>query len=238
MGTLRHNVTLFTAFALFGELFNPVLGAQLTRRFNQSALPMQSSFRQAHVAASQVYKKNDEESQVYESIRDQVLYGNEAVPTLFRQLPVRLLGYTNEVGEAFKPYIGMWIYLCTYAVTIAYVCSDTAYQTWLVNESLNDSKSQFIVAKAAIDVFIWQMLASVIVSGFVVKHIVLLSQLLLSRLEKPLSEQKDKLWYKCFPTIMGMLSIPCIVKPIDTGVTMFMDHTIRWLMGSSIYTTL
>lgn len=243
MGTLRHAVTSFLAFALFGELFSPVLGAQLTNVFYQTALPKQaraSSFRQAHVAASQAYKKNDGESQVYESIRDQVLYGNAAAPTLFRQLPVRLLGYTNEVGESFKPYIGMWTYIFTYAVTITYVCSDTVYQTWLVNESLEDSKSQFIVVKAAIDVFIWQMLASVMVSGFVVKHIVLLSQLFLNLdyLEKPLSEQKEKLWYKSFPTIMGMLSIPCIVKPIDTAVTMAMDYTIRWLMDSAIYTAL
>jgi len=181
----------------------------------------------------QAHERNDGEKvkagKVYEAIRDQVLQGDEDEPTLLRQLPVRLLGYVNEVGESFKPLVGFWAYIFSYVVSITYVCADTAHQAWIVNESLN-GKNAWMVVRAAIDAFIWQIFASVIVSGFVVNRVVALSELLLTYAPKRFSENKEKGWYKSFPTIMGMLSIPLIVKPIDAGVTMAMDYTIRMVL--------
>ena len=43
---------------------------------------------------------------------------------LYRDTPVRFLGYANELGESFKPLIPRVAYLGTYGVACAYVAAD------------------------------------------------------------------------------------------------------------------
>ena len=45
-----------------------------------------------------------------------------------REFPVRLLGYTNEVGEAFRPLVRPKVVHTSYALAAAYVLSDTAWR--------------------------------------------------------------------------------------------------------------
>lgn len=53
---------------------------------------------------------------------------NESPPQdldLFRETPVRYLGYTNELGEAFRPLISKVFVNFSYLVASAYVFADT-----------------------------------------------------------------------------------------------------------------
>eukprot|EP00746_Dinoflagellata_sp_MGD_P101629 gnl/MRDRNA2_/MRDRNA2_41429_c0_seq1.p1 gnl/MRDRNA2_/MRDRNA2_41429_c0~~gnl/MRDRNA2_/MRDRNA2_41429_c0_seq1.p1 ORF type:complete len:206 (-),score=27.73 gnl/MRDRNA2_/MRDRNA2_41429_c0_seq1:99-662(-) len=144
-----------------------------------------------------------------------------------RQIPLRLLGYTNEVGESFKPFIPRSAYLGSYGIATSYVIADTFHQAWLTHGSLKNSgndgskKNTNLVCAAAADAFVWQMLASVCVPGLVVNRIVAASTFALQQIPK------RPTWCRGLPTVIGLLSIPAIVGPIDDGVHWAMDHTYR-----------
>jgi len=44
---------------------------------------------------------------------------------LYRDTPVRYLGYANEVGEAFRPLINVRLVHATYGVAILYAMADS-----------------------------------------------------------------------------------------------------------------
>lgn len=50
-------------------------------------------------------------------------------PDLFRDTPVRLLGYANEVGEAFRPILPRFVGP-SYAIATLYMVADTADKGW------------------------------------------------------------------------------------------------------------
>ncbi|GJQ81245.1 hypothetical protein Trydic_g20464 [Trypoxylus dichotomus] len=82
---------------------------------------------------------------------------------IYRDSPVRLLGYANEVGESFRAKIGPKWVLATYGLSTAYVIADTIDKSVkMYNRSKVDSNRIKKTAYAASDAFIWQMLASVI----------------------------------------------------------------------------
>ena len=69
---------------------------------------------------------------------------------VWRDTPVRYLGYANEIGESFKSFLPRWAYLATYGVAVGYVSGDTLDKSEYLSKSV-----------VAGDVFLWQMLASV-----------------------------------------------------------------------------
>jgi len=79
---------------------------------------------------------------------------------IYRDTPLRYMGYCNEVGESFKAFLPKWAYLGTYAASIAYVSADTM-----------DKSEYFKKPKIAGDVFLWQMAASVVIPGFTINTI-------------------------------------------------------------------
>lgn len=151
-----------------------------------------------------------------------------APPTdIFRDTPVRLLGYTNEVGEAFRSLVHVNVVRLSYAVASVYVVADTA------DKVLKADKVKCSVANAhrnkllntAVDTLVWQALASVIIPGFTINRVCALSLFLLKRYTSmPLNACK---WTT---TGVGLGCIPFIVSPIDHGVHTLMDKTLRqWL---------
>lgn len=76
-------------------------------------------------------------------------------------------------------------------------------------------------AKTAGDVFVWQMLASVVIPGFVINRITWGSGILAKRSNLPGIASK---W---LPTCIGLAAIPFIIRPIDTAVDHAMDRTYR-----------
>mmetsp|Transcript_14322 Transcript_14322/g.29456 ORF Transcript_14322/g.29456 Transcript_14322/m.29456 type:complete len:188 (+) Transcript_14322:3-566(+) len=135
----------------------------------------------------------------------------------YRQLPLRLLGYMNELGESLKPFLKApplsYIYPGSYAVATSYVFVDSNKHA-SISSAANEGRGY---GGYFVDGLVWQMLASVVVPGFVVNRVV---------------------WgvgraggSKQLQTIAGLASIPFIIKPIDAGVEFAMDKTVRKLFG-------
>mmetsp|Transcript_152030 Transcript_152030/g.264971 ORF Transcript_152030/g.264971 Transcript_152030/m.264971 type:complete len:149 (+) Transcript_152030:13-459(+) len=130
---------------------------------------------------------------------------------IWRDSPLRLVGYANELGESFKPLISVSLYRLSYAVAATYVVGDAQ------NKYFQNSR-----AVDGIDALVWQGLASVAVPGFVINRIVWG----VGRAVATTSSVPLKTW---LPTVCGLSSIPFIVHPIDTGVHKAMDLTVRRL---------
>ncbi|XP_049838519.1 mitochondrial fission process protein 1 [Schistocerca gregaria] len=156
---------------------------------------------------------------------------SEVERDIFRDSPLRLLGYTNEVGESFRPLIHVkWVYL-SYGIASAYVVADTTDKTYKVFKIPCDNVQQRRrnVMLAAVDTLLWQSFASVIIPGFTINRICAASLLILSKTTKlPKSTRK---W---ITTAVGLSCIPFIVKPIDYFVDIAMDRTFRvWISKKS-----
>ena len=121
---------------------------------------------------------------------------------LYRDTPVRFLGYANELGESFKPLIPRVAYFSTYGVACAYVAADA-----------NDKYQRDGDVARGVDALIWQALASVIVPGFVVNRVVAMAGRATTR--------------PMVPTFCGLASIPLIIKPIDHAIDAAMDASLR-----------
>jgi len=135
---------------------------------------------------------------------------------VYRDTPVRLLGYANEVGEAFRALVHRNVVRLSYAIAFGYVFADTNDKTKKVVP--NDTKTKMLTGA---DVLIWQTLASVAIPGFTINRICALSAILLRR--SPFKSAAQK-W---ITTGVGLSSIPFIVKPIDHFVDYLMDNTYR-----------
>ncbi|KAH7957595.1 hypothetical protein HPB52_020733 [Rhipicephalus sanguineus] len=151
-----------------------------------------------------------------------------APPTdIFRDTPVRLLGYANEVGEAFRSLVHVNVVRLSYAVASVYVVADTTDKVLKADKVKcpNAEAHRNKLLNTAVDTLVWQALASVIVPGFTINRVCALSLFLLKRYSNlPLNACK---WTT---TGVGLGCIPFIVSPIDHGVHRLMDKTLRsWL---------
>ncbi|XP_060663158.1 mitochondrial fission process protein 1 [Drosophila nasuta] len=135
---------------------------------------------------------------------------------IYRDTFIRYMGYSNEVGEAFRPLVPKSIVAASYGMAIGYVCTDTFDKSLRAQMA---GSSQREVAIRAADVFSWQMLASVILPGLAINRITAVSKLMLRK--------SPAIVLKTLPTVIGLASIPLIVHPIDSLVDRFMDATFR-----------
>eukprot|EP00112_Aurelia_sp_Birch-Aquarium-sp1_P026828 Seg976.3 transcript_id=Seg976.3/GoldUCD/mRNA.D3Y31 product="Mitochondrial fission process protein 1" protein_id=Seg976.3/GoldUCD/D3Y31 len=141
---------------------------------------------------------------------------------LFRETPIRLLGYANEVGEAFRALVPRWLVNSSYAVASLYCFADASskglksYQNSEIEPEQKNRRSVEVFLEAAI----WQAFASVIIPGFTINRLCRLSNISLSRLAPavPLIT-RDML-----TTVVGLGSIPFIIKPIDRLVDTAMEQ--------------
>ncbi|CAD5230897.1 unnamed protein product [Bursaphelenchus okinawaensis] len=145
---------------------------------------------------------------------------------LYRDTPIRYLGYANETGEAFRAWVPLSVVRSTYVVAFGYVIADTLDKTHKVYkkpfENIADRSKQ--MGLTFLDTLGWQTFASVLIPGFTINRVVAASTYGLKKLTKlgPTS-------VKLFSTSMGLATIPFIVRPIDALVEVGMDHTLRKL---------
>lgn len=150
------------------------------------------------------------------------------VTDIFRDTPVRLLGYANEVGEAFRALVHINAVRLSYAIASAYVVVDTTDKVLKADKvkCLDAKAHQRKLLNTAVDTLVWQALASVIIPGFTINRVCALSLFLLKRYSS-LSLNTCK-WTT---TGVGLSCIPFIVSPIDHGVHVLMDKTLRqWVL--------
>uniref|UniRef100_A0A7S3D2N3 Mitochondrial fission process protein 1 n=1 Tax=Palpitomonas bilix TaxID=652834 RepID=A0A7S3D2N3_9EUKA len=146
---------------------------------------------------------------------------------IFRDTPVRFLGYANELGESFRAFIAKKLVVASYVVSFGYVFADTAHKGHVEYlkahegepEEVKESKARMWenIAISAGDTFVWQVLASVAIPGFAINRIVAASSFALKNYKR-----RDMA-----ATLIGLASIPLIVEPIDHGVHKLMDYSLR-----------
>ena len=91
---------------------------------------------------------------------------------IYRDSPVRLLGYSNEVGEAFRALVHVNWVRASYGLASMYVLADTNDKASRMRKSLKDDdpNKSSKVAAAAFDTLVWQALASVMIPGFTINR--------------------------------------------------------------------
>ena len=141
---------------------------------------------------------------------------------LFRDTPVRYLGYANEVGEAFGVLYPKYV-RPSYVVAFGYVGCDTinnVYKSYKLNQPTNE------IVRKGFDVLIWQTLASVLIPGKLIHFVTHQSSHIIETY--PSIHKNIPLRIRPWsPTIIGLSTIPFIIHPIDNAVDWFMDSTIR-----------
>jgi len=148
---------------------------------------------------------------------------------IYRDTPLRLMGYANEVGEAFRALVHVnWVRL-SYGVASAYVLADTNDKAGKTAASLpeNEEGRTAKIGAAAFDTLLWQALASVMIPGFVINRICAGSLYTMARTIPQVAEVRRK-W---ITTGIGLGVIPFIVHPIDSLVHGIMDNTTRKVIG-------
>lgn len=133
----------------------------------------------------------------------------EAPVDIWRDTPVRLLGYTNEVGESFR-YVLPRLVVPSYVVAFGYVLADTqdkARKQYIADNGQLTRK----LAVSTIDCLLWQTLASVMVPGYVIHQVVKATSWAIKG--RFVGGQAQFI-----PVIVGLSAIPFIVKPIDYTV--------------------
>ncbi|XP_016990612.1 mitochondrial fission process protein 1 [Drosophila rhopaloa] len=135
---------------------------------------------------------------------------------IYRDTFIRYMGYSNEIGESFRPLVPKSLVAASYGMAIGYVCTDTFDKT--LRLQMEGASPREVAIKGG-DVFAWQMLASVAIPGLVINRITWATKRLLSRAPVPI--------LKTVPTLVGLASIPLIIHPIDSMVDRLMDATYR-----------
>ncbi|KAL6049276.1 Mitochondrial fission process protein 1 [Balamuthia mandrillaris] len=150
---------------------------------------------------------------------------------LYRDTPVRFLGYANELGEACRPILPVSIVWGSYAVACLYILADTRDKA---KRAYNNPQNQMtpIERKAtaverATDTILWQFFASLTIPSLIVNRTCKLASHVLNR--APSLSPSSRRWGS---TLAGLLAIPFIVQPIDHGVHWAMDSSIRPWLGA------
>lgn len=144
---------------------------------------------------------------------------------LYRDTYVRYLGYANEVGEAFRSLVPKSIVWFSYALSSGYVLADTVHKGAKVYQANATSQRTKNVLLSTSDTLIWQTFASIIVPGFTINRICTAVQF---AQRKSTRTAFKKPWIS---TLVGLVSIPFIIHPIDHAVEGAMDVTYRKWTG-------
>lgn len=150
---------------------------------------------------------------------------NEKGYDIFRDSPLRYLGYANEVGESFRYQFPKFV-VPSYVVAFGYCLADagtSGYDKYQQGTKRGSPTAQVDSLVATADTLIWQSLASVTIPGATINMVVKASRFAVARSPVALPIAVSK-W---FPTVAGLGSIPFIVKPIDYAVDELMDATFR-----------
>ena len=144
---------------------------------------------------------------------------------IFRDSPLRYLGYANEVGESFR-YQFPKLVTPSYALAFSYCLADAATSGYDTYDQARKAGSSTAVRESTIstlDTLLWQSLASVAIPGAAINVVVKACRSVIKRSPNVLPVTIAT-W---LPTTVGLTSIPIIIKPIDEGVDLLMDSTFR-----------
>jgi mitochondrial fission process protein 1 len=151
---------------------------------------------------------------------------------IWRNSPLRYMGYANEIGEAFRPLAPKFV-RPSYAVAFGYVFGDTTSKVNAAHDDIKDQgktgtdsrtlmRHKFFVG---FDCLVWQTLASVMIPGAIINTLTKASVTAFAS-QKLFSSNYPRI-VRFGPTAIGLIAIPFIIEPIDESVTALMDVTLR-----------
>ncbi|KAK9876067.1 hypothetical protein WA026_011176 [Henosepilachna vigintioctopunctata] len=142
---------------------------------------------------------------------------------IYKDTPIRYLGYANEIGESFRAIIGKrWVNI-SYGIATLYVIADAVDKTYKSHKIYKHHPKYFQkVAYAGADTLTWQMLASVVIPGFTINRICALSTFLLRK-----SNMVSSTASRMIVPGIALASIPFIVKPIDHFTDYLLNNSLR-----------
>ena len=144
----------------------------------------------------------------------------------YRETSIRYMGYANEVGEALENYLPDWGIPASYCVAATYVIFDTLDKGQRAYDSTPRGERFEETMRASTETLIWQLLASIIWPGGVIK-------LAVNVIDFFIPIDNDFL-----PTFIGILLIPVIIRPIDVFVDQLMEDTISKVIRGDMTTAL
>ena len=147
----------------------------------------------------------------------------------YRETSLRYMGYANELGEAFTSYLPEWGLPASYCVAASYVMFDTIDKGQKAFDAAEEEDKLTDTLRISTETLTWQMLASVFWPGSIIRVIVNASATMISN-----SHLDDELHF--LPTLIGLMAIPAIVKPIDTTVDKLMESSISKVINGEIKT--
>ena len=146
---------------------------------------------------------------------------------IYRDTPLRYMGYANEVGEAFTRFLPVWGVPASYCVAATYVLLDTVDKGQKAYQSADEGEKVSEAFKLSLETLIWQMLASVFWPGSIIRVVVNATHAVVPT--------DDALAF--LPTLAGLAAIPLIVRPIDGTVDQLMENSIAKIIYGKIETS-
>ncbi|XP_058805272.1 mitochondrial fission process protein 1-like isoform X1 [Phymastichus coffea] len=144
---------------------------------------------------------------------------------IFRDTYIRYLGYTNEVGEAFRSIVPKSVVWSSYVAACGYVFADTIHKgIHVYNEDNSSNKIKQLLLSTS-DTLLWQGFASVIIPGITINRLCATVRYIQKKSNKAMLRSP---WIS---TMIGLASIPLIIHPIDLLVENSMNRTYRKWTG-------
>lgn len=149
----------------------------------------------------------------------------------------RLVTYTSKITDATKPIIPINIMRIGYGLSFCYIISDIGlklydfkiktYQKDSIS-GISNKKLNSIIWYKGLDLTLWHTSASIILPATVIHIIVHNTDKLQTKYSNKFYHKYTSLRFRSFfPTIIGISSIPFIIKPIDKLTDLCLDKLIR-----------
>ncbi len=152
---------------------------------------------------------------------------------VWRDTPLRYLGYADEFGEAMAPYIGHKAVTGSYVLSSLYALVDVATASHRVYHRNRDLSPQGRIRKTlteALDSTLFHLAATVFVPALMIKYLRQGISRAMNHHTIPASIGRFR---TSIATLAGILAIPLISKPVDKVIDGIMDWTYRPLTGKN-----
>jgi fission process protein 1 len=136
---------------------------------------------------------------------------------IFKDSPLRYVGYTNELAEATSRVIPLKVYALGYFIEIIYFFSDAFHKGHKAYNDPNAPENVHLYAmKKSSHTIIWQFLATIIIPPLIINRGVHLAHFVTKRFTNNSSTLKT------IPTLFGLSMIPIMPFTIDPLVDKYM----------------
>jgi fission process protein 1 len=129
----------------------------------------------------------------------------------------RYIAYSSDIGEAFRPLVSPTFVKASYGVALAYIATDIGLAVYGEhNRSLEKEDYNNRVARAGVETFTFQFLASLVVPSLIIHTAVHQAQNAAKKASGNLARYG--------PTALGLAIIPTLPFTIDSPIEHFIEE--------------